>query len=60
MIITPEKIPALPKPAMARPRMKAIEFGAAPQMTEPISNNATAIRNTLVGANMISLVLCRT
>jgi hypothetical protein len=31
-------------PAMALPMMKAIEFGAAPQMAEPTSNSATAVR----------------
>lgn len=60
MIITPEKMPAPPRPAMARPRIKAIEFGAAPQTTDPISNSATAIRNTLVGESTISLVQCCT
>jgi len=29
---------------MALPIMKAIEFGAAPQMAEPTSNNTTAVR----------------
>jgi hypothetical protein len=29
---------------MALPMMKAIEFGAPPQMAEPTSNNMTAVR----------------
>jgi hypothetical protein len=30
-------MPAQPKPAIARPMMSAVEFGAVPQMIEPIS-----------------------
>lgn len=37
-IIEPEKMPAEPKPAMARPVMKTADVGAAAQMTEPTSN----------------------
>jgi hypothetical protein len=33
----PEKMKAAPIPAIARPTMKAVEVGAAPQMTEPTS-----------------------
>jgi len=29
---------------MALPKMKAIEFGAAPQRAEPASNSTTAVR----------------
>lgn len=36
----PEKMPAAPTPWMARPMMKAVEDGAAPQMAEPISKSA--------------------
>lgn len=32
--------------AIARPIINAIEFGAAPQMAEPISNKATVDKNT--------------
>ncbi len=35
--VNPEKIPALPNPAIARPTMSAIEFGAAAQMRLPSS-----------------------
>jgi hypothetical protein len=38
----PEKIPALPTPATARPRMKTVEVGAAPQRTDPTSKNPMA------------------
>ena len=37
--ITPEKIPAEPMPAIARPIMKTTEGGAAPQRADPISNS---------------------
>ena len=36
-IIPPEKIPADPIPAMARPIMKVVEVGAAPHMADPAS-----------------------
>ena len=38
IIIEPEKMPADPKPATARPIMKTKDVGAAAQMTEPTSN----------------------
>lgn len=44
MIKAPEKIPALPMPAMARPIIKAMELGAAPQMRLPSSNMPIAMR----------------
>ena len=37
-IIEPEKMPADPKPATARPIMKTTDVGAAAQMMEPTSN----------------------
>jgi hypothetical protein len=33
----PAKMPAEPTPAIARPMINAVEFGAAPQMSEPTS-----------------------
>ncbi len=45
---TPDWTPPAPRPAMARPMMKAIEFGAAPQMAEPASNSMTAIRKVVL------------
>jgi hypothetical protein len=45
MIVVPEKIPAEPIPAMARPTMKAWEFGAPPQRADPTSNMVIAMRN---------------
>lgn len=37
IIMPPEKMPADPKPAIARPRMKAVELGAAPHSADPTS-----------------------
>lgn len=37
LIDAPVKMPADPNPAMALPRMKAVELGAAPHIAEPIS-----------------------
>jgi len=42
--MAPEKMPADPRPATARPMMRAVEFGAAPQTAEPISKMAMAAR----------------
>ena len=41
---TPERMPPDPSPAMVLPRMKATEFGAAPQRAEPASNSRMDIR----------------
>jgi hypothetical protein len=41
---TPERMPPDPRPAMALPRMKATEFGAAPQRAEPASNSRMDVR----------------
>jgi hypothetical protein len=47
MIISdPEKTPAEPRPAIARPIMKAVELGAAPHTADPISKRAMATRKT--------------
>jgi hypothetical protein len=40
--MAPEKIPALPRPAIARPMMREVELGAAPQRREPISKSEMA------------------
>jgi hypothetical protein len=42
--MAPEKIPAAPTPATARPMMSAVELGATPQIKEPISKMNRAIR----------------
>ena len=42
----PDMIPEEPKPAMARPTMKEVELGAAPQMADPTSKRKTADRKT--------------
>lgn len=51
MMITmaPLKIPAHPIPEMARPMMKTIEVGAAPQTAEPISKSRIEVRYTHLG-----------
>lgn len=40
----PEKIPATPIPAMARPTIKTVLDGATAQIREPISKIRTAIK----------------
>lgn len=37
MMKLPENIPADPRPAIARPMIKAVEFGEIAQIKEPIS-----------------------
>lgn len=44
--MAPEKIPAAPTPAIARPMIKAVEFGAMPQIKLPSSKIARAMRYT--------------
>lgn len=46
MIIAPEDRPAAPMPVMARPMMRACEFGAVADTIEPISNIVTSISRT--------------
>ena len=46
MIREPEKSPAEPKPAMARPTMKAVEFRARAQIREPTSKIRRLRRKT--------------
>lgn len=43
-IMEPAKMPAPPRPATARPRMKTGEFGAAPHITDPTSKTRTLQR----------------
>ena len=45
--IAPPKMPAAPRPAMARPTMKTGELGAAPQMADPTSNKKMQARKTV-------------
>jgi hypothetical protein len=40
----PDNTPPEPRPAIALPRIKAIEFGAAPQSAEPTSKSRMDIR----------------
>lgn len=51
IIIAPEKIPADPTPAIARPMMKEVELGAAPQRVLPISKTTTHDKKTLAMMN---------
>ena len=46
----PAKMPAAPAPAIALPMTNAAELGAAPQTTEPTSNNRMVIRKTTLTA----------
>lgn len=46
MTRAPAKIPADPIPAIARPMMRAVDVGAAPQTSEPSSKIPMAIRYT--------------
>jgi len=46
MTRVPEKMPAEPMPAMARPTIRATEVGAAPQTAEPTSKMKIEIRKT--------------
>jgi hypothetical protein len=47
IIMAPEKMPALPKPAMARPKIKTGEVGAAPHIAEPTSKIITEVKKVL-------------
>ena len=47
IMMAPVMIPAPPRPAIARPTIRASEFGATPQMREPISKTRMAKRNVL-------------
>jgi hypothetical protein len=46
MVIAPVKIPELPKPAIARPMMREVDVGAAPQSAEPTSKRKMPERKT--------------
>ena len=46
MMRAPENIPAAPRPATARPTIKAVELGETPQMRDPISKIAMPVRKT--------------
>ena len=45
IISAPENKPEAPRPAMARPTMRAIELGATPQISEPTSKMKRVSRN---------------
>ena len=44
MINAPAKMPAEPTPAIARPTIRALDVGAAPQIADPSSKRKMAIR----------------
>lgn len=44
IVKVPEKMPAQPMPAIARPIINAADEGAAPQMADPISKIKMAAR----------------
>jgi hypothetical protein len=44
IIMPPVKIPADARPVIARPMMKALEFGAAPHSAEPASRMTREVR----------------
>jgi hypothetical protein len=46
----PQKIPAAPNPATALPMIKAMELGAAAQITEPTSNIRILIRKVILSS----------
>ena len=48
-VLDDSTFPAVAAPAIARPKMNAMLFGAAPQIAEPISNNKMIARNTYLG-----------
>jgi hypothetical protein len=52
-LTTPDMMPPDPKPAIARPRMKAIELGAAPQRAEPVSNRSIDVKNVALTLNIV-------
>jgi hypothetical protein len=50
MTMPPENSPAEPSPAIARPRIKPMEFGVAPQRSDPTSKMVIEERKThLIG-----------
>lgn len=46
--MTPENMPADPRPAIARPIINAIEFGAAPHIAEPASKMKRQMKKVLI------------
>jgi hypothetical protein len=49
----PEKIPAPPSPAMARPTIKLFEEGEVAQSREPDSSRVMAVAYTHFSGNMV-------
>ena len=52
----PVTTPPAPRPAMALPRMKAMELGAAPQRADPTMKRKSDSKNSgFAGRNLYSL-----
>ncbi len=49
IMMAPEKMPEEPHPAIARPIINAVEFGAAPHNADPTSKMAMEKRKTFLG-----------
>jgi hypothetical protein len=59
MVYEPENSPAAPTPHIARPMIKAVEFGAAPQITLPSSKKKMEVRYVhFKGKNVYSRPQC--
>lgn len=52
-IMAPEKVPAMPMPAIARPTMNTAELGAAPQTRDPISKIVREHRNVHLAGKVL-------
>jgi hypothetical protein len=50
MVYEPEKRPAAPIPHIARPMIRAVELGAAPQITLPSSKKKMEVRYVVPSA----------
>lgn len=55
-MIAPLEIPAAPRPAIARPQIRTVEFEATPHTNDLSSKTPTAIRKThLIGNRLYNL-----
>lgn len=57
MTRAPEKMPATPMPAMARPTMRTVLDGATAQMSEPSSKMQTAVRKPHFTCHSVRVIL---
>ena len=49
----PAMIPAVPNPEIARPRIRAEDAMALPEMRDPISKMTTEVRKTVLVENIL-------